>query len=232
MEEITKKKVKALEVESILDADTLDRIFAQYEGKIAAVIHFAGLKAVAESISIPLRYYHNNLSGTCVLLEIMHKYNVKDLVFSSSATVYGGAHSTPEGGIVEEFPTSATNPYGRTKLFIEEILKDAYVSDKEWNIVALRYFNPVGAHISGRIGEDPQGIPNNLMPYVSQVAVGKLPELQVFGGDYPTKDGTGVRDFIHVVDLAQGHIAALKFLSKKPGFEAINLGTGDRKSVV
>lgn len=197
--------------------------------RIDAVIHFAGLKAVGESVEMPLTYYYNNISGTLNLAEAMRAAGVKNIVFSSSATVYGDPHTVP---IKEDFPVSPTNPYGRTKLMIEEILRDLFVSDKSWNIMLLRYFNPVGAHPSGSIGEDPNGIPNNLMPYVSQVAVGKLPELAVFGDDYPTKDGTGVRDYIHVVDLARGHIHALEKLATSPGLLTCNLGTGRGYSVL
>jgi UDP-glucose 4-epimerase len=202
------------------DRAGLETIFKGH--KIEAVIHFAGLKAVGESVAIPLDYYHNNLTGTLALCQVMSKQGVKDLVFSSSATVYGDPHSVP---ITEEFPLQPTNPYGRTKWMIEEILKDLYVSDKSWNVALLRYFNPVGAHPSGRIGEDPQDIPNNLMPYIAQVAVGKRAELKVFGDDYPTRDGTGIRDYIHVVDLARGHLKALEKLQSCPGVVTYNLGT-------
>ena len=194
-----------------------------------AVIHFAGLKAVGESTEIPLEYYENNIGGTLTLCEVMLEAGVKKIVFSSSATVYGDPASVP---IREDFPTSATNPYGRSKLFIEEILNDLYVSDKSWNIALLRYFNPVGAHPSGRIGEDPNGIPNNLMPFVAQVASGKLPRLRVFGDDYETPDGTGVRDYIHVTDLAKGHLKALERLAVSPGLVTYNLGTGRGYSVL
>ena len=193
------------------------------------MIHFAGLKAVGESVTVPLRYYHNNLTGTLVLCEAMKAHGVRNLVFSSSATVYGDPATVP---ITEDFPLSATNPYGRSKLMIEEILRDLYVSDANWNIALLRYFNPVGAHISGRIGEDPSGIPNNLMPYVAQVATGRQAELRVFGSDYPTPDGTGVHDYIHVVDLALGHLAALDKLTTNPGVVTYNLGTGRGYSVL
>lgn len=211
----------------LLDYDATDAVFA--ENDIDAVIHFAGLKAVGESVSIPLRYYHNNITGTLNLLDVMSKHNVKRIVFSSSATVYGDPHTVP---IKEDFPLSCTNPYGRTKLMLEEILRDLYVSDKEWNIAILRYFNPVGAHESGLIGEDPNGIPNNLVPYISQVAVGKLACLSVFGDDYDTPDGTGVRDYIHVVDLANGHIKALEKISSDVGVVTYNLGTGTGYSVI
>ncbi|MBU8848642.1 MAG: UDP-glucose 4-epimerase GalE [Desulfobacterales bacterium] len=197
--------------------------------KIDAVIHFAGLKAVGESVMIPLKYFHNNITGTLNLLEAMNEFNVKNIVFSSSATVYGDPASLP---IQEVFPLSATNPYGRTKLMIEEILQDLYLSDKNWNIALLRYFNPVGAHESGEIGEDPFGIPNNLVPYISRVAIGSLSRLKVFGDDYDTPDGTGIRDFIHVVDLAKGHIKTLPKLFTNPGVVIYNLGTGLGYSVL
>ncbi len=210
----------------LLDREALEKVFAGERPD--GVIHFAGLKAVGESVAKPLEYYHNNIVGTINLLEMMRKYDAKRLVFSSSATVYGDPASVP---ITEDFPLSVTNPYGRTKLMIEDILRDLYHSDDSWSIVLLRYFNPVGAHESGRIGEDPAGIPNNLMPYISQVAAGKLKRLRVFGNDYPTPDGTGVRDYIHVVDLAKGHIAALKKLSAN-GIYTYNLGTGRGYSVL
>lgn len=197
--------------------------------KIDAVIHFAGLKAVGESVRIPLKYYQNNINGTLNLLEAMIEFGVKNIVFSSSATVYGNPHTVP---IKEDFPISATNPYGRTKLFIEQILSDVYQSDKNFNIVVLRYFNPIGAHKSGLIGEDPNGIPNNLMPYITQVAIKKLPYLNVFGDDYDTPDGTGVRDYIHVVDLAVGHIKSLDVIKKNCGYKVYNLGTGRGYSVL
>lgn len=211
----------------LLDKDGLNQVFKRYS--IHAVIHFAGLKAVGESVSIPLSYYQNNLTGTLNLLEVMQVHAVKRIVFSSSATVYGDPASVP---ITEDFPTSATNPYGRSKLIIEEMLQDLNVSDDTWNIAILRYFNPVGAHTSGQIGEDPRGIPNNLMPYISQVAVGKQQQLPVFGDDYATKDGTGVRDYIHVVDLAQGHLKALAYLEDDPAVVTVNLGTGSGFSVL
>jgi len=226
VKEITGKDFKFYEVD-LLDRDALEEVFAK--NQIEAVIHFAGLKAVGESVSIPLHYYHNNITGTLVLCEVMQKYGVKNLVFSSSATVYGMPDRVP---ISEDFPLSATNPYGRTKLMIEEILRDVHVSDENWSIALLRYFNPIGAHESGRIGEDPNGIPNNLMPYITQVAVGKLEELQVFGNDYETNDGTGVRDYIHVVDLAQGHLKALEKVMTAKGVDAYNLGTGTGYSVL
>jgi UDP-glucose 4-epimerase len=209
------------------DRPALERLLAGRA--FDAVIHFAGLKAVGESAEIPLDYYENNIGGTINLCKAMQSAGVRTLVFSSSATVYGEPASVP---IQEHFPTSATNPYGRSKLFIEEILRDLHRSDPAWNVALLRYFNPVGAHPSGRIGEDPNGIPNNLMPYVSQVAVGKLPRLRVFGDDYPTPDGTGVRDYIHVVDLARGHLKALERLAAGPGLLTVNLGTGRGYSVL
>ncbi len=209
------------------DRAALDAIFRAQP--IAAVVHFAGLKAVGESVRMPLEYYDNNIGGTLTLCQAMAAAGVKAVVFSSSATVYGDPASVP---IREQFPLSATNPYGRSKLFIEEILRDLQVSDSAWNCILLRYFNPVGAHPSGRIGEDPNGISNNLMPYVAQVAVGRQPRLRVFGNDYPTPDGTGVRDYIHVVDLAKGHVAALNKLTEHPGALAYNLGTGRGYSVL
>lgn len=211
----------------LLEKDALNAVFTKTE--IAAVIHFAGLKAVGESVSIPLRYYHNNITGTLYLCEVMREHQVKNLVFSSSATVYGDPHTVP---IVEDFPHGPTNPYGRSKFMIEEILKDLHQSDTTWNIALLRYFNPIGAHSSGRIGEDPKGIPNNLLPYITQVAVGKLEKLFVFGNDYPTPDGTSVRDYIHVVDLCIGHVKALEKLRSNPGIVTYNLGTGQGYSVL
>jgi UDP-glucose 4-epimerase len=211
----------------LLDEEAVEAIFSNE--RIDSVMHFAGLKAVGESNAIPLRYYHNNITGTLVLLEIMQKFGVKNLVFSSSATVYGDPHKVP---IMEDFPVSATNPYGRTKLMIEEILRDLYASDKSWNIALLRYFNPVGAHKSGLIGEDPNGTPNNLVPYISQVAIGRREALNVFGDDYPTADGTGVRDYIHVLDLVEGHLKALEKLKTNPGIVTYNLGTGKGYSVL
>ncbi|MBT3388493.1 MAG: UDP-glucose 4-epimerase GalE [Desulfobacula sp.] len=223
---ITKKSLDFYKAD-LLDKKQIIAVFSEH--KIDAVIHFAGLKAVGESVSIPLRYFHNNITGTLNLLAVMDEFNVKNIVFSSSATVYGDPASLP---IKEDFPLSATNPYGRTKLMIEEILQDVYISDKNWNIALLRYFNPVGAHKSGEIGEDPFGIPNNLMPYISQVAIGHLPWLSVFGNDYNTPDGTGVRDYIHVVDLALGHIKTLPKLFTNPGLLIYNLGTGSGYSVL
>ena len=209
------------------DRQGLDQVFRRHD--IDAVVHFAGLKAVGESVSQPLRYYQNNIAGTLTLCEAMADHGVFDIVFSSSATVYGEPASVP---IRENFPLSATNPYGQSKLFIEGVLRDAHTADPRWNAILLRYFNPVGAHSSGRIGEDPRDIPNNLVPYIAQVAVGKLERLSVFGNDYPTVDGTGVRDFIHVVDLARGHVKALQKIVKKPGVVAYNLGTGRGYSVL
>lgn len=226
IKEITEKDFSYYEVD-LLDKDKLDKVFDAH--KIDAVIHFAGLKAVGESVEKPLFYYHNNITGTLYLCEVMHKHGVKKMVFSSSATVYGLPESVP---ISESFPLSATNPYGQTKLMIEQILRDIQVADDEWSISLLRYFNPIGAHESGRIGEDPNGIPNNLMPYITQVAIGKLPELQVFGDDYDTVDGTGVRDYIHVVDLAKGHLKALEKVLNDKGVNAYNLGTGKGYSVL
>ncbi|PIE29304.1 UDP-glucose 4-epimerase GalE [candidate division KSB3 bacterium] len=211
----------------LLEKDAVEAVFADTE--IEAVIHFAGLKAVGESVSMPLKYYHNNITGTLYLCEIMRKYGVKNLVFSSSATVYGDPHTVP---ILETFPVGATNPYGRTKEMLEKILQDLAVADTSLNIALLRYFNPIGAHESGEIGEDPNGIPNNLLPYVAQVAIGKLERLSVFGADYPTSDGTGVRDYIHVVDLSIGHVKALEKLQSNPGVAVYNLGTGQGYSVL
>ena len=224
----------------IRDVDLLRQVFSN--NQFFGVIHFAGLKAVGESVAQPLKYYDNNVSGTIALLEVMAEYDVKNLVFSSSATVYGDPESLP---IDERSKRSCTNPYGQSKLTVEHILEDLAVSDESWNLIPLRYFNPVGAHPSGQIGEDPNDIPNNLMPYISQVAVGKLPKLSIFGDDYPTIDGTGVRDFIHVTDLAQGHVAALSYLKQQTsleehssnkknsiGFLPINLGTGKGTSVL
>jgi len=211
----------------VRDSDMVEKILAEHH--IDAVIHFAGLKAVGESVAQPLRYYDNNVSGSLALFEAMQKVGVRTLIFSSSATVYGNPDRVP---ILENFPLSATNPYGRSKLMVEEILRDLVVADDSWHIALLRYFNPVGAHESGLIGEAPTGTPNNLMPFISQVAVGERNELQIFGGDYPTRDGTGVRDYIHVVDLAGGHIAALAWLRSQKGAHVFNLGTGQGKSVL
>ena len=209
----------------LLDEEAVERVFS--EQPITAVIHFAGLKAVGESVAKPLLYYHNNLTGTINLCRVMQRHSVKSIVFSSSATVYGDPATVP---IREDFPLSTTNPYGSTKLMLERILTDIAKADPEWNVVLLRYFNPVGAHESGLLGEDPNGIPNNLTPYIARVAVGSLPLVHVFGNDYPTPDGTGVRDYIHVVDLAKGHLAALK--KSDPGVYVYNLGTGRGYSVL
>jgi len=226
VEKIIGKSIEFVEGD-IRDKERLQELFDRYN--IDSVIHFAGLKAVGESVSEPLKYYDNNICGTVALCEVMQKNGCKKIVFSSSATVYGDPHTTP---IKENFPLSATNPYGRSKLFIEEILRDLYVADKEYKIVILRYFNPVGAHESGLIGEDPQGIPNNLMPYISQVAVGQREKLHVFGNDYDTADGTGVRDYIHVMDLAQGHVKALQKIESIDDVLSVNLGTGKGYSVL
>lgn len=226
VEKITGKAVKFYEGD-IRDGKILDKIFT--ENKIDAVINFAGLKAVGESCAKPLEYYENNIEGLLILAFAMRKHNVKNLVFSSSATVYGKPKSVP---IKEDFPLSTSNPYGSTKLFIEYILKDLYKADPSFNIAILRYFNPIGAHESGLIGEDPKGIPNNLCPYITQVAVGKREYLGVFGNDYNTHDGTGVRDYIHVVDLAKGHVLAVNKLKENPGLIVVNLGTGKGYSVL
>ena len=227
VERITGASVACIEGD-IRDKAVLAKVFAEHD--ISAVIHFAGLKAVGESVAQPLKYYDNNVHGSQMLVEVMREAGVFTLVFSSSATVYGEPAEMP---ISEACPVGRpTNPYGRSKLMVEDILRDLSVSDARWNIAILRYFNPVGAHDSGLIGEDPQGIPNNLLPYISQVAVGKLAMLSVFGDDYPTPDGTGVRDYIHVVDLAQGHVAALKFLAREGGVHTWNLGTGQGYSVL
>lgn len=226
VKEIAGKDFKHYKVD-LRDRKYLDILFDIYE--IDSVIHFAGLKAVGESVEIPLRYYQNNITGTLVLCEVMKQHNVKNIVFSSSATVYGDPYKVP---ITEDFPLSATNPYGRSKLMIEDILRDLYKADETMNIAILRYFNPVGAHKSGKIGEAPNDIPNNLMPYISQVAVGKLKQLSVYGNDYPTPDGTGIRDYIHVVDLALGHLKALDKLATNSGLVTFNLGTGRGYSVL
>ena len=226
VQELTNKKLIFYKVD-LLDRDHLEEIFENHP--FHAVIHFAGLKAMGESVNIPLEYFHNNVSGTLNLLQIMKKHNVRNIVFSSTAGVYGEVKIVP---ITEEFPLSVLNPYSRTKLMIEDILRDLFVAEPEWNIALLRYFNPVGAHHSGRIGEDPNGIPNNLMPYVAQVAVGKRPFVRVWGNDYPTSDGTGVRDYIHVMDLANGHVKALEKLITNPGLVTYNLGTGRGYSVM
>lgn len=226
--ELTGRTVEFHQVD-LVDRPALENVFLSAAEKIDAVIHFAGLKAVGESVEKPLRYYQNNLTGTLTLCEVMAAHHVKNIVFSSSATVYGDPATMP---IREDFPLSCTSPYGRTKLMIEEILQDINEADPDWNVVLLRYFNPVGAHESGRIGEDPSGIPNNLMPYITQVAVGKLEKLTVFGNDYPTHDGSGVRDYIHVVDLALGHVRAIDALVGNPGVAIYNLGTGQGYSVL
>lgn len=226
IKEITGKGFKFYEV-NLLDKEALETVFK--ENDLEAVIHFAGYKAVGESVAKPLMYYHNNLTGTIVLAELMEQYNVKKMVFSSSATVYGMNNVSP---LTEDLPLSTTNPYGTTKMMIEQILQDVYASDNSWSIALLRYFNPIGAHESGRIGEDPNGIPNNLMPYITQVAVGKREQLSVFGSDYDTPDGTGVRDYIHVVDLAKGHLKAVEKVLKTEKIDAYNLGTGIGYSVL
>ena len=226
VERITGRPLSFYRVD-LLDKPALTAVFRNHS--FDAVIHFAGLKAVGESTQIPLRYYHNNITGTLILCEVMKEFGVRRMVFSSSATVYGDPPKVP---ITEDFPVSPTNPYGRTKLMIEEILRDLYAADPNWQIALLRYFNPVGAHESGQIGEDPNGIPNNLFPFIAQVAVGKLKELSVFGNDYPTPDGTGVRDYIHVVDLSRGHLKALENLRTNPGLVKYNLGTGQGYSVL
>lgn len=227
VEELSNKKVTFYE-NDILDREALNNIFEKED--IDSVIHFAGLKAVGESVAKPLEYYHNNISGSLVLFDVMRKHGVKNIIFSSSATVYGDPAFIP---ITEECPKGKpTNPYGMTKWMLEEILMDIQKADPEWNVILLRYFNPIGAHESGRIGENPNGIPNNLMPYITQVAVGKLKELGVFGNDYDTHDGTGVRDYIHVVDLALGHVASIKKLKENPGVKIYNLGTGNGYSVL
>ena len=226
IKDITGKKFKFYEVD-LLDRTKLEKVFQ--DNHIEEVIHFAGLKAVGESVKKPIKYYHNNITGTLVLLELMKKYNCKKIVFSSSATVYGNPKTVP---IKEDFPLSTTNPYGSTKLMIEQILKDVAVADNEFSCILLRYFNPIGAHESGLIGENPNGIPNNLMPYIARVATGQYEKLNVFGNDYDTPDGTGVRDYIHVVDLAKGHIKAIEKARNMKGVEAYNLGTGKGYSVL
>ena len=226
VEKIVGKKIPLFKGD-IRNKEDLDAVFTEYN--ITSVIHFAGLKAVGESVEKPLKYYDNNVVGTLTLCEVMQAHNCKSIIFSSSATVYGDPAYTP---ITEDFPLSATNPYGRSKLMIEEILRDLYVSDPAWQVILLRYFNPVGAHISGEIGEDPLGIPNNLMPFIAQTAIGKREALSVFGNDYDTIDGTGVRDYIHVMDLAEGHLKALDVLPKIHEVTTINLGTGKGYSVL
>ena len=226
VEQITGKKAAFYKAD-IRDEEAMNRIFEAERPD--AVIHFAGLKAVGESVQIPLEYYDNNITGTLTLLRAMRRTDCRNIVFSSSATVYGKPETVP---IREDFPLSATSPYGRTKLMIEKILGDLYVSDPSWNIMLLRYFNPIGAHESGLIGEDPDGIPNNLLPYVAKVAVGRLEKVNVFGDDYDTPDGTGVRDYIHVVDLARGHVKAMEKIAENPGLDIYNLGTGNGYSVL
>ena len=226
VKQITGKDFKSYEVD-LLDYDALEKVF--HENEIDSCIHFAGLKAVGESCQKPLMYYHNNLTGTFNLCSLLGKYGAKRIVFSSSATVYGKPASVP---ITEDFPLSTTNPYGETKLMIERILKDLHASDNEWSVSILRYFNPIGAHKSGLIGEDPKGIPNNLLPYVAQVATGKRECLSIFGNDYDTHDGTGVRDYIHVVDLAKAHLKAIERAEKRTGVEYFNVGTGTGYSVL
>ena len=226
VQELAGKELKFYKVD-LLDRDALHTVFEN--SSVDAVIHFAGLKAAGESVSMPLQYYHNNVTGALILCEVMDKYNVKNLVFSSTASVYGSPHKVP---ITEDFPTVPENPYGASKLMIEEILCDLFHADNTWNITTLRYFNAVGAHSSGLIGEDPTGIPNNLTPYITQVAIGRLPELFVYGNDYSTSDGTGVRDYIHVMDLADGHIKALEKIISNSGLNIYNLGTGRGYSVL
>ena len=226
IKDITKKDLKFYKGD-VCDEELVDKVFN--DEKIDAVIHFAGLKAVGESVNTPLLYYRNNIDSTLTLLEVMSKYNCKKIVFSSSATVYGSPDRLP---IKEDFPLKTTNPYGSTKLYIEGILKDLYISDPNWSIAILRYFNPIGAHESGLLGENPNDIPNNLMPYIVKVAVGELEQLNIFGDDYDTKDGTGVRDYIHVVDLAKGHIKALDYINSNKGIDFYNLGTGNGYSVL
>lgn len=227
VERIAEQALLAFVQADVRDRAAMRAVFAAHD--IDAVIHFAGLKAVGESVAKPLEYYDNNVSGTVALCEVMAEAGVKTLAFSSSATVYGDPASVP---IREDFPTGPTNPYGRSKWMVEYLLQDLVVADPSWRIALLRYFNPVGAHESGLIGEDPNGLPNNLMPFVSQVAVGKLAELRVFGGDWPTPDGTGVRDYIHVLDLAQGHVRAIDYLAQHAGLLTVNLGTGRGYSVL
>ena len=227
VEKITGKSVKFYEAD-IADKDAMNKVFE--ENDISCVIHFAGLKAVGESVPKPLEYYQNNISGTLNMCEVMRNHGVKNIIFSSSATVYGDPASVP---ITEKFPKGqCTNPYGWTKSMLEQILTDIQFADKEWNVILLRYFNPIGSHKSGLIGEDPNGIPNNLMPYVMKVAIGQLPQVNVFGNDYPTPDGTGVRDYIHVVDLAKGHVKAIEKIEENPGVKIYNLGTGKGYSVL
>lgn len=226
VEELANVNISFYEID-IRDKALLTEVFNQHS--IDGVVHFAGLKAVGESTKKPLNYYSSNVAGTCILVEVMSDFNCNTIVFSSSATVYGDPSSVP---IKEDFPLSATNPYGRSKLMIEELLQDIFTANNSWHIGILRYFNPVGAHESGLIGEDPNGTPNNLMPFISQVAIGKLKKLSIFGGDYETTDGTGVRDYIHVVDLAKGHVKALEEMIGKPQILKVNLGTGNGYSVL
>ncbi|WP_160689413.1 UDP-glucose 4-epimerase GalE [Clostridium sp. C2-6-12] len=227
IEEITGKKIKLYKID-LTDKNAVENVFK--ENEIEAVMDFAALKAVGESISHPLEYYNNNLASILIVLELMKKYSVRNLVFSSSATVYGNAEVMP---VNEEYlPLSVTNPYGRTKLIAEDILRDLSASDNWWNIAILRYFNPIGAHESGIIGEDPSGVPSNIMPYITEVAIGSLKEVSIFGNDYETQDGTGVRDYVHVVDIAEGHVKALERLKKNPGLVTYNLGTGTGYSVL
>lgn len=226
MRSITEKELMFYELD-LLDECKLEGVFI--ENEIDIVIHFAGYKAVGESVNEPLKYYYNNIAGTLVLLELMKKHKVKKIIFSSSATVYGNTTKVP---ISEDFPIKPTNPYGRTKQMIEDILMDLHISDPEWSIVILRYFNPIGAHESGKIGDDPKGIPNNLMPYITQVASGKIDRLYIYGNDYDTYDGTGVRDYIHVVDLAKGHVKALERIKNSSCLDIYNLGTGKGYSVL
>jgi UDP-glucose 4-epimerase len=226
LEKILGKALPCIEAD-VRETEVVEKVLREY--KIDAVIHFAGLKAVGESVEKPVEYYANNVQGTISLLQAMNAVGVKKLVFSSSATVYGDPQYLP---IDENHPTNPTNPYGRTKLQIEQILRDLSNSDTEWRIICLRYFNPVGAHESGLIGESPNGVPNNLMPYIAQVAAGKLPHVNVYGNDYPTPDGTGIRDYIHVVDLAEGHLAALDYVNNHQGWDVFNLGTGHGISVL
>ncbi len=227
VEGLAGRKLAGFHQMDVRDREGLDRLMGRYP--VDTVLHFAGLKAVGESVAEPLRYYDNNVGGALALLEAMQRRGVRRIVFSSSATVYGDPQQVP---ITEDAPLGPTNPYGRTKLVIEEMLADLVASDPRWHAVVLRYFNPVGAHPSGLIGEDPNGTPNNLMPYIAQVAIGRHPALQVFGGDYPTTDGTGVRDFIHVMDLAEGHVRAVQRLGALPGLTKLNLGTGKGYSVL
>ena len=226
VQEITGKSLTFYKVD-LLDREHLDEVFSKHS--IQAVVHFAGLKSMGESVNIPLQYFHNNVSGSLILLEVMNKHNIHNIVFSSSAGVYGEVKQVP---ITEETPLCVLNPYSRTKLMIEDILRDLYIAEKVWNIAILRYFNPVGAHPSGRIGEDPNDIPNNLTPYVAQVAIGRHPFVRVWGNDYPTPDGTGIRDYIHIMDLAAGHIKALEILEQNLGLVTYNLGTGRGYSVM